>query len=139
MYNVHCTMYIVQCTLYNVHCTMYIVQCTLYNVHCTMYIVQCTMYSVYTIHQLTICTIHYTVDTTHTTGCTLYSEIMQFSTFVNYRVEFSYIHDQIKSNQILLSLVSHLISPSRFTVTIVDYFIIILYWGLLPICLFSIN
>ena len=40
LYNVHCTMYIVQCTLYNVHCTMYIVQCTLYNVHCTMYIVQ---------------------------------------------------------------------------------------------------
>ena len=39
MYNVHCTMYIVQCTLYNVHCTMYIVQCTLYTIHCTLYIV----------------------------------------------------------------------------------------------------
>ena len=44
LYNVHCTVYIVQCTLYSVHCTVYIVQCTLYSVHCTVYIVQCTLY-----------------------------------------------------------------------------------------------
>ena len=30
--------------MYNLHCTLYIVQCTMYNVHCTMYAIPCKMY-----------------------------------------------------------------------------------------------
>ena len=67
LYNVHCTMYTVQCTLYNVHCTMYTVQCTLYNVHCTMYTVQCTLYNVH-------CTMYTVQCTLYNVHCTMYSE-----------------------------------------------------------------
>ena len=52
-FDVHCTLYSVQCTVYSVHCTLCIVQCTLYtvqckmcNVHCTLYIVHYTLFSV---------------------------------------------------------------------------------------------
>ena len=65
-YYVHCTVYIVQCTLYSVHRTMYIVQCTLYSVRCTVYIVQCTSYSVHcTVYvvQCTLYSVHRTVYT----------------------------------------------------------------------------
>ena len=48
MYNVYCTIYIMQyfmivdVCLFNmqVQCTMYNVQCTIYNVYCTIYIMQ---------------------------------------------------------------------------------------------------
>ena len=56
--HVHCTVYIVQCTLYSVHCTVYIVQCTLYSVHCTVYIVQCTLYSVHCTVYIVQCTLY---------------------------------------------------------------------------------
>ena len=36
VYNVHCTVYIVQCTLHSVHCTVYIVQCAVSEVKCTL-------------------------------------------------------------------------------------------------------
>ena len=56
LYSVHCTVYIVQCTLYSVHCTVYIVQCTLYSVHCTVYIVHCTLYIVHCTLYIAQCT-----------------------------------------------------------------------------------
>ena len=68
MYNVHYTLYIIQCieqnvVVYNVHSTqwcehsifsLYTVQCIVYNIHCTVYTVQCTVYTlqctVYIVH-----------------------------------------------------------------------------------------
>ena len=82
VYNVHCTMYIVQCTMYmcNVQCTMYIVQCTMYmcNVQCTMYNVQCTMYNVHCTLYNVKCTL-YNVHVFHTIKKTpLNSELPKF-------------------------------------------------------------
>ena len=73
MYSVHCTVYIVQCTLYSVHCTVYIVQCTLYSVHCTVYIVQCTLYSVHCTVYIVQCTLYSVHCTVYIVQCTLYS------------------------------------------------------------------
>ena len=49
---VHCTMYIIQCTLYSVYCIVYSVQCTLYCVYCT----------VYNIHGCIHCTLHFSIQ-----------------------------------------------------------------------------
>ena len=58
--NIHCTMYIIQCTMYNVQ---YI--CTLYNVHHILYRVHCTVY----------CTVYIVQYTANNIQCTLYTVI----------------------------------------------------------------
>ena len=39
---IHCTLYIVKCTLYSLHCKVLIVQCLLYSINCTLYICHCS-------------------------------------------------------------------------------------------------
>ena len=53
LYNVHCTMYIVQCSTY----TMPIALCIVYTVQCTFYIVQYSIYTMYIV-QCSTCTMY---------------------------------------------------------------------------------
>ena len=52
MYNVHCTLYNVQCTYLfdNIHCTLYFLHCALCNVECILSNIINIMYILYLNH-----------------------------------------------------------------------------------------